>query len=152
MKTVTQTMLYRQALIKYSLKYGVTKAAIRCKTNPHFNGYIIEGVESLVWAKCFDKIFSIFPIQLELKYSDFYDYFISFIAPVLLYAKGENYQLFDTSELVRLCANAHGTLFDDYAHDYRCPHHEHGYEYGCAYVRGCECDYARGCAATQLCP
>ena len=27
MKTVTQTMLYRQALIKYSLKYGVTKAA-----------------------------------------------------------------------------------------------------------------------------
>ena len=28
MKTVTQTMLYRQALINYSLKYGVTKAAI----------------------------------------------------------------------------------------------------------------------------
>ena len=55
-------MLYRQALIKYSMKYGVTKAAIRYKTNPHFNGYIIEGVESLVWAKCFDEIFSIFPI------------------------------------------------------------------------------------------
>ena len=32
MKTVTQTILYRQALIKYSEKYGVTKAAIRYKT------------------------------------------------------------------------------------------------------------------------
>ena len=30
--------------------------------NPHFNGYIIEGVESLVRAECFDKIFGIFPI------------------------------------------------------------------------------------------
>ena len=29
MNTVTQTMKYRQALIKYSQKYGVTKAAIR---------------------------------------------------------------------------------------------------------------------------
>ena len=48
--------------------------------NPHFNDYIIEGVESLVWAKCFEEIFSIFPIQLELKCSDFSDYFISFIA------------------------------------------------------------------------
>ena len=48
--------------------------------NPHFNGYIIEGMESLVWAKCFDEIFSIVPIQLELKCSDFSDYFISFIA------------------------------------------------------------------------
>ena len=28
MKTVTQTILYRQALIKYSKKYGVTKAAM----------------------------------------------------------------------------------------------------------------------------
>ena len=36
MKTVTQTMLYRQALIKYSLKYGVTKAAIRYKTNRQY--------------------------------------------------------------------------------------------------------------------
>ena len=32
MKTVTQTILYRQALIEYSKKYGVTKAAIRYKT------------------------------------------------------------------------------------------------------------------------
>ena len=48
--------------------------------NPHFNGYIIEGVESLVRAECFDKIFGIFPIELELKCSDFSDYFISFIA------------------------------------------------------------------------
>ena len=36
MKTVTQTMRYRQALIKYSLKYGVTKAAIRYKTNRQY--------------------------------------------------------------------------------------------------------------------
>ena len=36
MTTVTQTMLYRQALIKYSLKYGVTKAAIRYKTNRQY--------------------------------------------------------------------------------------------------------------------
>ena len=36
MKTVTQTMLYRQALIKYSLKHGVTKAAIRYKTNRQY--------------------------------------------------------------------------------------------------------------------
>ena len=48
--------------------------------NPHFNGYIIEGMESLVRAKCLDEIFSIFPIQLELKCSDFSDYFISLIA------------------------------------------------------------------------
>ena len=36
MKTVTQTILYRQALIKYSEKYGVTKAAIRYKTNRQY--------------------------------------------------------------------------------------------------------------------
>ena len=36
MKTVTQIMLYRQALIKYSLKYGVTKAAIRYQTNRQY--------------------------------------------------------------------------------------------------------------------
>ena len=36
MKTVTQTMRYRQALIKYSLKYGVTKAAIRYKTTRQY--------------------------------------------------------------------------------------------------------------------
>ncbi len=36
MNTVTQTMLYRQALIKYSEKYGVTKAAIRYKTNRQY--------------------------------------------------------------------------------------------------------------------
>ena len=33
MKTVTQTTLYRQAIIQYAEKYGVTKAAIRYKTN-----------------------------------------------------------------------------------------------------------------------
>ena len=31
MNTITQTMRFRQALIKYSLKHGVTKAAIRYK-------------------------------------------------------------------------------------------------------------------------
>lgn len=36
MKTVTQTILYRQALINYSQKYGVTKAAIRYKTNRQY--------------------------------------------------------------------------------------------------------------------
>ena len=39
MKTVTQTILYRQALIEYSEKYGVTKAAIRAiryKTNRQY--------------------------------------------------------------------------------------------------------------------
>ena len=35
-KTVTQTILYRQALIEYSKKYGVTKAAIRYKTNRQY--------------------------------------------------------------------------------------------------------------------
>ena len=36
MKTVTQTILYRQALMKYSEKYWVTKAAIRYKTNRQY--------------------------------------------------------------------------------------------------------------------
>ena len=36
MKTVTQTILYRQALMKYSEKYGVTKASIRYKTNRQY--------------------------------------------------------------------------------------------------------------------
>ena len=36
MKTATQTILYRQALIKYSEKYGVTKAEIRYKTNRQY--------------------------------------------------------------------------------------------------------------------
>ena len=36
MKTVTQTMLYRQALINYAKKHGVTKAAIRYKTNRQY--------------------------------------------------------------------------------------------------------------------
>lgn len=36
MNTVTQNMLFRQALIKYSQKYGVTKAAIRYKTNRQY--------------------------------------------------------------------------------------------------------------------
>lgn len=36
MKTVTQTMLYRQAIIQYAEKHGVTKAAIRYKTNRQY--------------------------------------------------------------------------------------------------------------------
>ena len=36
MNTVTQIMLYRQALINYANKYGVTKAAIRYKTNRQY--------------------------------------------------------------------------------------------------------------------
>ena len=36
MNTITQTMRFRQALIKYSLKYGVTKAAIRYKVNRQY--------------------------------------------------------------------------------------------------------------------
>ena len=36
MKTVTQTMLYRQAIIQYAEKYGVTKAEIRYKTNRQY--------------------------------------------------------------------------------------------------------------------
>ena len=36
MKTVTQNILYRQALISYANKYGVTKAAIRYKTNRQY--------------------------------------------------------------------------------------------------------------------
>ena len=36
MNTVTQTMLHFQALINYANKYGVTKAAIRYKTNRQY--------------------------------------------------------------------------------------------------------------------
>ncbi len=36
MKPITQDMRFRQALIEYSLKYGVTKAAIRYKTNRQY--------------------------------------------------------------------------------------------------------------------
>ena len=36
MNTITQDMKFRQALIKYSLKYGVTKAAIRYKVNRQY--------------------------------------------------------------------------------------------------------------------
>ncbi len=36
MNTITQTMRYRQALIEYSFKHGVTKAAIRYKTNRQY--------------------------------------------------------------------------------------------------------------------
>ena len=34
--TITQTMRFRQAVIEYSSKYGVTKAAIRYKTNRQY--------------------------------------------------------------------------------------------------------------------
>ena len=36
MNTITQDMRFRQALIQYSLKYGVTKAAIRYKVNRQY--------------------------------------------------------------------------------------------------------------------
>ena len=36
MNTITQTMRFRQAVIEYSFKYGVTKAAIRYKTNRQY--------------------------------------------------------------------------------------------------------------------
>ena len=36
MNTITQTMRFRQALIKYSLTHGVTKAAIRYKVNRQY--------------------------------------------------------------------------------------------------------------------
>ncbi len=36
MNTITQTMLFRQALVKYSYKHGVTKAAIKYKTNRQY--------------------------------------------------------------------------------------------------------------------
>ena len=36
MNTITQTMKFRQALIEYSYKYGVTKAAIRYKVNRQY--------------------------------------------------------------------------------------------------------------------
>ena len=36
MKSITQDMMYRQSLIKYSYKYGVTKAAIKYKTNRQY--------------------------------------------------------------------------------------------------------------------
>ena len=48
MNTVTQTMLYRQALIHYADKYGVTKAAIRYKTNRQ---YIYRWKKSLKQSK-----------------------------------------------------------------------------------------------------
>ena len=36
MNTITQTIRFRQALIKYSLTHGVTKAAIKYKTNRQY--------------------------------------------------------------------------------------------------------------------
>lgn len=36
MKKITQTMLYRQSLILYAQKHGVTKAAIRYRTNRQY--------------------------------------------------------------------------------------------------------------------
>ena len=36
MNSITQDMRFRQALIEYSFKYGVTKAAIRYKTNRQY--------------------------------------------------------------------------------------------------------------------
>ncbi len=36
MNKITQTMLYRQSLILYAKKHGVTKAVIHCRTNRHY--------------------------------------------------------------------------------------------------------------------
>ena len=36
MNSVTLDMRFRQSLLKYSQKYGVTKAAIKCKTNRQY--------------------------------------------------------------------------------------------------------------------
>ena len=36
MDKITQTMRYRQSLIRYAEKYGVTKAAIRYRTNRQY--------------------------------------------------------------------------------------------------------------------
>ena len=36
MNTITQTMKFRQAIIEYSFKNGVTKAAIRYKVNRQY--------------------------------------------------------------------------------------------------------------------
>ena len=36
MNSVTQDMKFRQSLLKYSQKYGVTKAAIKYKTNRQY--------------------------------------------------------------------------------------------------------------------
>ena len=36
MTTITQTMKFRQALVEYSLKHGITKAAIRYKVNRQY--------------------------------------------------------------------------------------------------------------------
>ncbi len=36
MNTITQTMRFRQSLIEYSLKHGVTKAAIKYETNRQY--------------------------------------------------------------------------------------------------------------------
>ena len=36
MDKITQTMQYRQSLIRYAEKYGVTKAAIRYRTNRQY--------------------------------------------------------------------------------------------------------------------
>jgi len=51
-------------------------------------------VESLVRAKCFNEIFGIFPIELELKCSDFSDYFISFIAACVALHKERQSKVF----------------------------------------------------------
>ena len=45
MATITQDMRYRLSLIKYAEKFGVTKAAIKYKTNRQ---YIYR------WKRCYD--------------------------------------------------------------------------------------------------
>ena len=34
--TVSQTMLFRQALVKYALKYGVTASAVKYRVNRQY--------------------------------------------------------------------------------------------------------------------
>ena len=40
MTSITQDMKYRLSLIRYAEKYGVTKAAIKYKTNRQYNAVL----------------------------------------------------------------------------------------------------------------
>ena len=45
MTSIAQNMKFRLSLLNYAAKYGVTKAAIRCKTNRHY----ILSLETTFW-------------------------------------------------------------------------------------------------------
>ena len=54
MNTVTQTMLYSQALINYANKKGVTKATIRYKTNRRY--YCKDNILDNIYTFCYTKL------------------------------------------------------------------------------------------------